>query len=104
MLKYKYQIDVDGEVNAWSALYWKLYSRSVVLKVESHFEQWYYKDLKPWIHYVPVAANLSDFYDIVDWVLTHDKECEKIALSGRMFASQLTYASVIAKNPIIAVT
>ena len=39
MLASKYQLDVDGEVNAWSGLVWKLYSNSLVFKVTSHYEQ-----------------------------------------------------------------
>jgi len=39
MLRSKYQLDVDGEVNAWSGLVWKLYSNSLVFKVASHYEQ-----------------------------------------------------------------
>jgi hypothetical protein len=56
MLKYKYQFDLDGMVNAWSALFWKLSSNSVVLKPKSHWEQWYYDRLLPDRHYVPLAS------------------------------------------------
>lgn len=52
--------DVDGNSNSWAGLAWKLASGSVVLKVVSPLMQWYYADLVPWVHYVPVANNLSD--------------------------------------------
>lgn len=89
-LQYRYLLDVDGEVNAWSGLFWKLYSSSVVFKVYSHYEQWYYDRLLPWEHYIPVAGDLSDLEDKYDWALSHDDDCRQIAQSGREFASSLT--------------
>jgi len=94
-LLYKFIIDIDGEVNAWSGLFWKLYSNSVVFKVESHYEQWYYHKLKAWIHYIPVRGNLSDLKEKYDWALQHDDECRQIAMAGRNFAASLTYQSEI---------
>ena len=38
LLQHKYLLDIDGMVSAWSALYWKLYSRSLVVKCPSHWE------------------------------------------------------------------
>ena len=95
MLQYKYQLDVDGEVNAWSALWWKLYSNSVVFKVDSHYEQWYYKDLKEWVHYIPVKADLSDLEEKYKWALENDDKCREISLAGRKLAASLSYENVI---------
>ena len=94
-LKYKYQLDVDGEVNAWSALWWKLYSNSVVFKVDSHYEQWYYKDLKEWEHYIPVKADLSDLEEKYRWALENDEKCKNIAQRGKEFISKMTYEYVL---------
>jgi len=90
-LSYKYLVDIDGEVNAWSGLFWKLYSNSVVFKVSSHFEQWYYKRLIPWKHFIPVSGDLSDLNEKFEWAVAHDIECERIASEGRAFAASLTY-------------
>ena len=95
MLQYKYQIDIDGEVSAWSGLWWKLYSNSVVFKVNSHYEQWYYNELKEWIHYIPVKADLSDLEEKYKWALENDNKCKDIAKAGREFAASLTYENVI---------
>lgn len=94
-LQNKYLLDVDGEVNAWSGLFWKLYSNSVVFKVLSHYEQWYYDRLKPWIHYIPVRGDLSDLQEKFEWALLNDDECRKIAMAGREFATGLTYQQEI---------
>ncbi len=90
-LRHKYLLDVDGEVNAWSGLFWKLYSNSVVFKVDSHYEQWYYRRLEPWVHYIPVAGDLSDLEEKFDWAVTHDDICSQIAQSGRVLASSLSF-------------
>jgi len=94
-LCYKYLVDVDGEVNAWSGFYWKLYSNSVVFKVESHYEQWYYKELKPWVHYIPVKGDLTDLKSRFEWALHNDEACRQIAQNGKSFAARLSYDSVV---------
>lgn len=100
-LPYKYLLDVDGEVNAWSGLFWKLYSKSVVFKVHSHYEQWYYPRLKPWEHYIPVAGDLSDLEEKFHWALANDAACCEIAQSGREFASSLTFENELAQLTLI---
>ena len=94
-LRNKFLLDIDGEVNAWSGLFWKLYSGSIVLKVESHWEQWYYNELKPWIHYVPVAGDLSDLPNIYNILTGNPELCEKISKNGRDFAEKLTLERAI---------
>ena len=62
-------IDIDGNSNAWTGFFWKLFCKSVTLKVSSSYEQWFYKDLIPWTHYVPIAADLADLHERVDFVV-----------------------------------
>ena len=66
MLKHKYLLDIDGTVNAWSASYWKMSSNSLVWKLKSHWEQWYYNMLIPNRHYVPVT-DLSQTREVFRW-------------------------------------
>lgn len=72
--------DVDGNANAWEGFFWKLLSQSVVLKVEG-FEQWFYDEIQPWSHYVPVRKDLVDVDAAVSYVLdpAHDDELQRIA-------------------------
>jgi hypothetical protein len=90
---YKYLIDVDGNSNAWSALFQKLLSGSVVLKVASpnNFRQWYYDDLIPWVNFVPIDSDMSDLVEKMDWLHEHDDEARKIGENGAKLANQLTY-------------
>lgn len=65
---YRAILDTDG--NSWSSRFGRLLCRnSVVLKVEPHFVDYFYRYLQPWVHYVPVRYDLSDLLDKVEWVL-----------------------------------
>lgn len=81
--EYRHQFDVDGWTNAWSLLD-KLISGSTVIKVASApgYRQWFYDKLAAWTHYVPVAADFSDFDEIIGWVRTHPDECASIAAAA----------------------
>jgi hypothetical protein len=87
--EYRYLIDVDGWTNAWSLLD-KLIGAAVLLKVDSAFgyRQWFYDRLIPWENYIPLAADLSDFDDIIDWVFAHPQACEAIAGNAARVAEQ----------------
>ena len=91
--QYKYQIDIDGNSNAWSALFQKLLSGSAVLKVASpgNFRQWYYDELIPWVNFVPVKSDMSDLVEKIHWLIEHDDEAMQIGINGRKLASKLTY-------------
>lgn len=92
---YRYHIDIDGNVNAWSGLYTKLLSGALVFKVASTagHTQWYYPRLEPWKHFIPVDAGLSDFDERLQWAATHDEEAAMIAQEGRRFAQSLELES-----------
>jgi hypothetical protein len=91
--QYKYQIDIDGNTNAWSALFNKLLSGSVVLKVASphHFRQWYYDELVPWVNYVPIKSDMSDLIEKIRWLIEHDDKAKEIGVNGQKLALRLTY-------------
>ncbi|MEP2978980.1 MAG: glycosyl transferase family 90 [Lentilitoribacter sp.] len=89
----KFAIDIDGASNAWDNLYHRLLFGCCVLKVESQagFKQWYYNKLKPWVHYVPIKADLSDLNEQINWVRSHPKEVEHIAAAGCELAHSMTF-------------
>jgi hypothetical protein len=89
----RYAIDVDGNTNAWSNLFTRLLLGCCVLKVGSPrgFRQWYYGDLRPFEHFVPVAADLSDLKEKVDWCRSHEPECREIAAAGERLARARTF-------------
>jgi Glycosyl transferase family 90 len=91
--QFRYLIDIDGNTNAWSGFFERLLSGSTVLKVESpqHYTQWYYSRLRPWHHYVPVSADMSDLVAKIEWLIRHDEEAKKIGERGRELANSIDY-------------
>jgi len=84
----KYALDIDGNTNAWVNFFVRLILGCCVIKVASRrgYRQWYYDDLVPWRHFVPVAADMSDLVEKIEWCRAHDAECAKIAAGGQDFA------------------
>ena len=82
---YRHVIDIDGYGNAWGLME-KLILGCCVLKVETPYEQWFYDRLRPWVHYVPIRADLSDLEARVAWCRENPDECEWIAANGRRLA------------------
>jgi hypothetical protein len=92
-MKFKYQVDIDGNTNAWSALFQKLLIGSAVLKVASPigYRQWYYDRLRPWINFVPVASDMSDLVEKVQWLRANDDTARRIGENGQALAISLDY-------------
>ena len=95
--EYAYQIDIDGNTNSWPGLFQKLQTGSPVLKVASRhgYRQWYYDRLVPWQNYVPVATDLTDLVDKVNWLIAHDADAQRIGAAGRALAASMTLAGEI---------
>jgi len=73
--KYKAIIDIDG--NSWSSRFGDLLcTNSVVIKVEPRWVDYFYSELQPWIHYVPVNENMSNLVEIVHIVMSEDRQTE----------------------------
>lgn len=88
----RYALDIDGMTNTWSNFVARLHFGCCVLKVGSQFgyRQWYYDRIQPWVHYVPVKADMSDLAEKLEWVRAHDDEAEQIARNGQAFVRTLT--------------
>ena len=84
--KYKYHILVDGNASAYSASGWKFFTNALVFKPNSSWVQWYYGQLQPWVHYVPIEADLSDLLDKIQWAIQNDLQSKTIAKNSREFA------------------
>lgn len=84
--RYKYLILINGNAASYTNSGWKLFSNSVIFLPESMWTQWYYEALKPYVHYIPVAKDLGDLIEKINWARDHDSECEAIAKNARNFA------------------
>jgi len=96
--QYRFHIDIDGNTNSWPGLFIKLLSGSPVLKIASPdgFRQWYYDRLEPFVHYVPVATDMSDLLDKASWLLANDERAIEIGERARALALSMTRESEIA--------
>jgi hypothetical protein len=87
--RYKFVIDLDGD-GCSGRLGKLLYLGSVVLKPE--WDGWYpfyHKLLRPWVHYVPIADDLSDLLEKLAWLREHDQRARQIAEAGVALARGL---------------
>jgi hypothetical protein len=96
----RFAIDIDGNTNAWSNLFQRLLLGCCVIKVgsEHDFRQWYYGDLVPWRHYVPVKPDMSDVVEKIEWCRSHPDECEAIAAGGQALAMAMTFERELARG------
>ena len=86
-----WQIDIDGNVNSWGLL-WKLSQEAASCEYSPRC-QWYHR-LKPWVHLVPIQADLSDLYEQLTWCSNHRQECAAIASAGQSLAMQVVQRSM----------
>lgn len=93
---FKYIVNIDGHVSAFR-LSAELGSRSVVLIVQSKFKLWYAHMLEPYVHYIPVRADLCDLYTQIKWCKSHDAECFQITQNALAFQD-----SYLSKQGILA--
>lgn len=87
---YRYAIDIDGYGPSWK-LFHCLSLGIVLLKVESDFQQFVSPYLKPYIHYIPVSADLSDLKSKIRWVLSNPDIGEGISRAASSLADSLDY-------------
>ena len=84
-INYKYILDIDGWTNTWDGTVWKLYSGSVLLKVKGPWKQWYYDDIKEYVHYVPVENDFSNLNEQIEWCINNEEKCLEIVYNARQF-------------------
>ena len=104
--QYKYQIDIDGYSSAWDALFMRLWTGSPVLKVTSErgWRQWYYRRMQPWVNFVPIAADMSDLIEKIEWLHDHDDVAERIGSAGRDLAISMTDEKEIERSASVVAT
>lgn len=87
-IRYKYQLLIDGNTCSYSRAYWQLFSNTLIFKQNSRAIQWYYRALIPFVHYVPVAEDMSNLVEMIHWAKTHDPEAKAISLQAQEFAKE----------------
>jgi Glycosyl transferase family 90 len=95
---HKFAIDIDGNTNAFSNFFTRLLMGCCVLKIASPagYRQWYYGEIEPWTHYVPVKADFSDVLEKIAWCRANPDQCGQIAARGQAFAMARDFDSEMA--------
>lgn len=99
--QYKYLIDVPGY--GYSArVKLLMFSNRPLFYVARAEEEFYMKDLKPYVHYIPVKADLSDLEEQYQWAEEHPQEAKQIAANALEYAQKnLTSKAAIIKYATI---
>lgn len=85
--KWRYLIDVEG--NGWSArVKVFLFSKRVLFLQDRPYKEWWYRDLKPWVHYVPVNSDLSDLDQGLDFIKKDPALEDEIRFNAFEFANK----------------
>ncbi|OCF73807.1 hypothetical protein I204_05651 [Kwoniella mangroviensis CBS 8886] len=80
--QYKYLLDIDG--NGWSARFKRLMTTNSVVLKSTIFPEWYTDRIQPWVHYIPIKADLTDLYDVLSFFRGgHDDMAKEIAMEGK---------------------
>jgi hypothetical protein len=61
------------------------HSGAVILLQEAGFNYPFSARLQPWVHYVPLAYNMADAIDKIDWLIKHDDMAQQIARNAKNF-------------------
>jgi protein glucosyltransferase len=73
--KFKAIVDIDSY--SWSSRFVSLLCmNSIVLKVVPYYVDYFFFELQPWVHYVPVHGNLSNLEEMIRWTTDKGKEKE----------------------------
>ncbi|NWI39968.1 PGLT1 glucosyltransferase, partial [Picathartes gymnocephalus] len=85
--KYKYLFNFRG-VAASFRLKHLFLCGSLVFHVGEEWLEFFYPQLKPWVHYIPVRSDLSDVRELLQFVKENDAIAQEISERGRQFITE----------------
>jgi hypothetical protein len=84
MARFKYHIDIGGNGGTtWQGTIDKLAMPGLLFHHDSGMKDHFHDELKPWVHYVPVAVDLTDLKIKYEWAERNPEKAEKIAKNGQ---------------------
>jgi len=85
----KYAILIDIEGFGYSGrLKYLFHTGRPVLLVDRPYKEFFFDELTPYVHYIPVDRRLSNLMRQTDWVIRNYDRAKKIGLNGRYFAQE----------------
>ncbi|KAM9830148.1 protein O-glucosyltransferase 1 isoform 3-T3 [Syngnathus typhle] len=82
--KYKYLFNFRGVAASFRFKHLFLCG-SLVFHVGDEWQEFFYPQLKPWVHYIPVKQDLSDVRELLQFVKDNDSVAQEIAFRGMEF-------------------
>lgn len=77
---YRYHIDIGGGGGTtWSGTLEKLGLPGLLFHHLTPTKDYLHDKIKPWVHYVPVMADLNDLHKKYIWAQNHPKEAQRIS-------------------------
>ena len=64
-----------------------LHLGAVILYQENDFHYHFSARLERWVHYVPLAYNMADATDMIEWLIDHDDLAQRLAINARNFGT-----------------
>jgi hypothetical protein len=93
--QFKYLFDIEG-VGYSARLKVLLFSGRPVFVQARPWQEYFFRDMKPFVHYIPVARDLGDLREQLDWAEENKEKCAEIAENARSFAkAYLTRSAAI---------
>ena len=86
-VKYKYLIDIRGGGSADRTKILLQLGRPIFI-VDRPFKEWFFDDLKPMEHYIPVKQDLSDLIEKIDYMEEHPDLYEHIVKQMKEFSKK----------------
>lgn len=83
--QYKYLIDLQG-IGYSARLKVLLFSRRLLFIQDRPWREFFFDELAPYKHFIPVKESLADLEDRLHWAKTHEAECDAIARQAQEFA------------------
>lgn len=83
----EYSLLLDIEGGGYSGrLKYLLWSHRPVLLVDRPYKEFFFENLQPWVHFVPVERDLRDMVEKARWCLEHEEEARAIASNAYDFS------------------
>jgi len=98
----KYLLDIDGNSCSYSRMAWILYSNSLLMKHSSNKVQWYYDQLQPNVHYLPISSDFSNLSQQFAWAESHQVEVITITANAHNLASAVFNKEAVLQATITA--
>lgn len=84
-VRYRYLVCADGNSSTWPGFLWRLATNSLVIKQRSDNIQWFYRALRPGVHYVEVERQFQDLPQVLDELQSQETAVRQIIDNANKF-------------------